>query len=64
MAFNLNTKDKGTANKCVRFPIKLIKEIESVINEYNVSFSNFVIEACKYALENIEKTPKKEKVKI
>ncbi len=63
MAFNLKLKNEGSTNKCVRFPIKLVKEIEKVINEYNVTFSHFVIEACKYALENMEKKPKKEKVK-
>lgn len=64
MSFNLNIESKKTTNKCVRFPNKLIKDIKKITSKNQVTFSQFVIEACKYALENIEKpTTKKEKVK-
>lgn len=64
MSFNLNIESKKTTNKCVRFPIKLVKDIEKITSKNQVTFSQFVIEACKYALENIEKpTTKKENIK-
>ena len=48
MAFQLKPNKKQTENKTIRFPIPLIEEIE------NVTFSKFVIQACQYALENME----------
>lgn len=62
MAFNLNIERKETINKCVRFPANLVKEIDNIANENNIAFSKFVIEACKYALKDMEKKAKKEKV--
>ena len=63
MAFNLNIERKETINKCVRFPSNLVKEIDAIANENNIAFSKFVIQACEYALKNMEKEIKKEKVK-
>ena len=56
--FNLNIERKESINKCVRFPTKIITEIEKVTNKNNVSFSKFVIEACVYALEDIKEQEK------
>lgn len=47
-----NKKEEST-NKCIRFPKKLINEINKAKGK-NVNFSRFVIEACKYALDNME----------
>lgn len=41
--------------KNIRFPKELVKRIEIKAKKNNISFTKFVIEACKYALENIEK---------
>ncbi len=60
MAFNLNIERKESVNKCVRFPVDVINDIERVVNENNVSFSKFVIQACKYALKDIEEQKKNE----
>ena len=54
MAFQLKPKKKQTENKTIRFPIPLIEEIENAIQNQNVTFSKFVIQACQYALENME----------
>ncbi len=62
MAFNLNIKRKEGITKCVRFPAELLKEIEDYIAKNEATFSRFVIEACKYALEDI-KTQEKKKIK-
>ncbi len=62
MAFNLNVERKESINKCVRFPIPLMNKIENVLKDYDISFSKFVIQACEYALEELE-TDEKNKVK-
>ena len=61
MAFNLNVERKESINKCVRFPIPLINKIEGVLKDYDISFSQFVIQACEYALNNLNRE-EKEKV--
>ena len=62
MAFNLNVERKESINKCVRFPIPLMNKIEAVLEDYDISFSQFVLQACKYALEEME-TQESEKIK-
>lgn len=54
MAFQLKPDKKQTENKTIRFPIPLIEEIEKAIQNKNATFSKFVIQACQYALENME----------
>lgn len=53
MAFQLKPNKKETENKTVRFPIPLIERIESTIKNQDVTFSSFVIQACEYALDNM-----------
>lgn len=43
-----------TTNKCIRFPNDVIENVEKVIEGKNCTFTAFVIEAVKVALENIE----------
>lgn len=52
--FQIKPDKKETENKTIRFPVSLIEKIDHVIVENNVSFSGFVIQACEYALENME----------
>jgi hypothetical protein len=54
MAFRINTNKNETENKTIRFPIQLINKIEQKINNKDISFSKFVIQACEYALNNME----------
>lgn len=54
MAFQLKPNKKQTENKTIRFPLPLIDEIEKAIENQDVTFSHFVIQACEYALENME----------
>ena len=42
-----------TTNKCIRFPNNLIDQIEKAIQGKNCTFSAFVIEAVRVALENL-----------
>ena len=62
MAFNLNVERKESVNKCVRFPVPLMNKIEALLKDYDISFSKFVIQACEYALDEME-TKEQEKVK-
>ena len=63
MAFKLNSDRKETENKTIRFPLPLIEEIEKFIEMKDCTFSGFVIQACRYALDNAEDTNEiKEKV--
>lgn len=54
MAFQLKTDRKETENKTIRFPMPLVERIEKIIGPQNVSFSSFVLQACEYAIENME----------
>lgn len=54
MSFKIKTDRKETENKTIRFPVDLIAKIEEAISGKEVTFSGFVIQACRYALENLE----------
>ena len=56
MAFQLKPNRKETENKTIRFPLYLVERIEKAISTSNqeVTFSGFVIQACEYALDNLE----------
>ena len=43
-----------TTNKCIRFPDDIIDNVEKAIVGKNCTFSAFVIEAVRVALENIQ----------
>ena len=43
-----------TTNKCIRFPNDVIEKVENAITGKDCTFSAFVIEAVKVALENLD----------
>ena len=43
-----------TTNKSIRFPNNVIEEVESAIQGIDCTFSAFVIEAVRVALENLK----------
>ncbi len=43
-----------TTNKCIRFPNDIIEDVETAITGTNCTFSAFVVEAVRVALENLE----------
>ncbi len=53
MSFVITKKE--TENKTIRFPLDLIERIEKAIRGQDTTFSRFVILACEYALEIMEK---------
>lgn len=54
MAFQLNLKRNETENKTIRFPLPLINNIEKTLEGTELTFSRFVIQACEYALSEME----------
>jgi hypothetical protein len=44
----------SSTNKCIRFPDNVIEDVEKAITGKDCSFSAFVIEAVRVALENLE----------
>ena len=59
MAFQLKSDKKETENKTIRFPLPLIERINEAIENQEVSFSGFVIQACEYAFANTDNTKTK-----
>ena len=43
-----------TTNKCVRFPNDVIEEVENALVGTDCTFSAFVVEAVRVALENLK----------
>ena len=58
MSFQLKSDRKETENKTDRFPVHLLERIEKAIVGKDVSFSGFVIQACEFALENMDESEK------
>lgn len=61
MTFKIKEHKAETENKTIRFPVELINNIEKQLVGRNITFSSFVIQACRYALDNIDKTDVKKK---
>ena len=53
MTFKLKSDKKESENKTIRFPTDVINDIESAIVCKEVSFSSFVIQACRYCLNEM-----------
>lgn len=53
MAFQIKSDRKETETKSIRFPLELIDRIDNAIMDKDVSFSGFVIQACEYALDDM-----------
>ena len=43
-----------TTNKCIRFPNDIIENVEEAIKGKDCTFTAFVVEAVKVALENLQ----------
>ena len=54
MSFKVRSVGKNTENKTIRFPLELIDEIEGAIVGKDSTFSGFVLQACRYALNSLE----------
>ena len=54
MAFHINSDRRETENKTIRFPLALVERIEKAITGNDVTVSGFVIQACEYALDNMD----------
>ncbi len=47
-------KKSEYVNKTFRMPLELVKNLEILAQEKNVSLNNLVIQCCQYALNNID----------
>ena len=47
-------KGYNSTSKAIRFPDDVIEEVERAICGTNCNFSQFIIEATRFALENLE----------
>lgn len=63
MAFQIKPYRKETESKTIRFPVPLIEEIEKAIRNKDVTFSRFVIQACEYALNDLDESDDEKKKK-
>ena len=54
MIFRVAADRKNSVNKTIRFPVKMIFEIEKAIVGKDSTFTGFVIQACKYALRSLQ----------
>lgn len=54
MAFQLKPNRKESENKTIRFPVELIDRIDKAIVNQDVTFSSFDIQACEYALNDMD----------
>lgn len=54
MSFQLKPNKRESDNKTIRFPLDLIDRIENAIQNKDVTFSSFVIQACEYALDHMD----------
>ena len=52
-----------TTNKCIRFPNDIIEEIEQAIQGKSCTFTAFVVEAARVALENLKEEDSQENEK-
>ena len=43
-----------TVNKCIRFPVNIVEEVEKAIRGKDCTFTAFVIESVKMALKSIK----------
>ena len=58
MAFQLKPNKKETEIKTIRFPLPLIERIDKALENQDVTFSSFVLQACEYALDSMESQKK------
>ena len=55
MAVQIKSDRKETENKTVRFPVEMISRIQKIMQEKDVSFTGFVLQACEYVLDELDK---------
>ena len=55
MAVQIKSDRKETENKTVRFTVEMISRIQKIMQEKDVSFTGFVLQACEYVLDELDK---------
>lgn len=52
--FKIQPDKKESVNKTIRFPLDLSEKISTTAQQNNTSFTSVVIQACEFALNNME----------
>jgi len=52
MTFKIEKEE--SLNKTIRLPRSLIKQLEKLASDQNISFNKLVIQCCQYALKNLD----------
>ncbi len=47
-------KKQETINKTFRLPVELVKQLEIVAQQKEISLNNLVVQCCEYALGNLK----------
>lgn len=55
-----DVKKPEMVNKTFRLPVSLVKNLQKVAQEKDVSLNNLIIQCCEYALENLDNKDHKE----
>lgn len=55
-----NVKKTEMINKTFRLPVELVRQLELLAQQKEVSLNNLVQQCCQYALDNLEDTQKKD----
>lgn len=53
-----NVKKPEHVNKTFRLPAELVKKLEILAQDKNVSLNNLVVQCCEYALANLKREDK------
>lgn len=61
MSIQIKSDRKETENKTIRFPVDMLARIDAIMVEHDVSFSGFVLQACEYVLDELEKEKSSQK---
>ena len=48
-------KKQEMTNKTFRLPAELVKKLQTIAQQQNVSLNNLVVQCCEYAIKNLEK---------
>ena len=50
----IEVKKPEYVNKTFRLPLELVRELEKLAQQKNVSLNNLIVQCCEYALENLK----------
>ena len=58
MIYLFEVKKEEHINKTFRMPVELVRRLEVLAQEKQVSLNNLIIQCCEYALDNLDSSKK------